>query len=298
MSTRSWFILLVSLLLITCLAACYPNPQPPGLTPVPSLAPAATLTLLPAIQGAVSSGPAAAGNPDPAVGAAVYMLNCTQCHGVNGQGGIGEALRNSSFITAGPSGVIDTISNGRSGSVMPAFLIANGGPLTAMQISDVAAFLNSLQNVPPIPAMTLAPPQATETPLPANAPTAEPAKPSNAGKPGPAASMVGDPNRGKPLFGQYCASCHGPQGVQGEPNPGSDDGSVPVLNPIDSTILNSNFKTFANNVDLFVEHGSVPDGSNPLLIMPPFGDGKLLTVQQIADIISYVTQLNGVSPTK
>lgn len=55
MSTRSRIILLVSLFLIASLAACYPNPQPSGLTPVPSLAPAATLTLLPAIQMPVSA---------------------------------------------------------------------------------------------------------------------------------------------------------------------------------------------------------------------------------------------------
>ena len=66
MSTRTWIILLVSFLFIASLAACYPNPQPPGLTPVPSLAPAATLTLLPAIHGGKSSsGAEAVGTPDP-----------------------------------------------------------------------------------------------------------------------------------------------------------------------------------------------------------------------------------------
>ena len=299
MSTRSWIILLVSLLLMVLLAACAPNPQPPGLTPVPSLAPGATLTLLPAIQGGVSSsGPAAVGSPDPGAGAAIYMLHCTQCHGVNGEGAIGPALRNNAFVKTGGQGVLDTISNGRPGSAMPGWLMAKGGPLTPVEVANVAAFLNSLQNVPAIPSVTPQPEEATETPLPPGAPTAEPAVPSNSGNPGAAINTVGDPNHGQSLFGQYCASCHGPQGVLGEPNPGSEDGSVPVLNPIDPTILNSNFKTFATNIDLFVEHGSVPDGPNPLLIMPPFGDSKLLTVQQIADIISYVTRINGVSPSK
>ena len=298
MSTRSWIILLVSLLFIASLAACYPNPQPPGLTPVPSLAPAATLTLMPAIQGGVSANLAAAGSPEPGVGAALYMLHCTHCHGVNGEGGVGPALRNSDFLKAGGPGVLATISNGRPGSAMPGWAMASGGPLTPIEVADVAAFLNSLQSVPVLPSVTPAPEDATETPAPANAPTQEPAVPSNPGDPGAAVKAVGDPNSGKPLFGQYCSSCHGPQGVLGVPNPGSEDGSVPVLNPIDPTILNSNYKTFVTNVDLFVEHGSVPDGDSPLLIMPPFGDGKLLTVQQIADIISYVTQLNGVQPTK
>jgi mono/diheme cytochrome c family protein len=298
MSTRSRIILFVTLLLIVAVVACYPNPQPPGLTPVPSLAPAATLTLLPAIQGAASSGPAAVGSPEPGVGAALYMLHCTQCHGVNGEGGVGPALRNNAFVKASGQSLLDTITDGRPGTAMPGWLMASGGPLTSVEVADLAAFLNSLQNVPDLPSVTPAPEEATETPAPPNAPTAEPAKPSHSGNPGAAANLVGDPNSGKPLFGQYCASCHGPQGALGVPNPGSEDGSVPVLNPIDSTILNSNFKTFATNVDMFVEHGSVPDGDSPLLIMPPFGDGKLLTVQQIADIISYVTQLNGVKPSK
>ncbi len=80
----------------------------------------------------------------------------------------------------------------------------------------------------------------------------------------------------------------------GVPNPGSEDGSVPPLNPIDPTIANSNASTFFTNVDLFVEHGSEPDGDNPKIVMPAFGDGKMLTPQQIADIIAYVLSLNGV----
>lgn len=267
---------------------------------MPSLAPGATLTLLPAIQGGVSSGPAAVGSPEPGAGVAIYMLHCTQCHGVNGEGKVGPALRNNALIKAGGQALLDTISNGRPGTAMPAWLMANGGPLTSIEIANVAAFLNSLQNVPVLPSATPEPEEASETPYPPGAPTPtiEPAAPSNPGNPGAAINTVGDPNNGKPLFGQYCAACHGPQGVLGAPNPGSDDGTIPVLNPIDPTILDSNYKTFATNLDLFVEHGSVPSGDSPLIMMPPFGDGKLLTVQQIADIISYVIQLNGVSPSK
>jgi hypothetical protein len=36
----------------------------------------------------------------------------------------------------------------------------------------------------------------------------------------------------------------------------------------------------------------VPDGENPQIIMPSFGDSKLLTDQQIADIIAFIIQLN------
>ena len=67
---------------------------------------------------------------------------------------------------------------------------------------------------------------------------------------------------------------------------------MPPLNPIDETLVNADAKIFFDNVDLFVEHGSVPGGDSPLLIMPNFGDGKLLTPQQIADIVQYVMLLN------
>ncbi len=39
---------------------------------------------------------------------------------------------------------------------------------------------------------------------------------------------------------------------------------------------------YAYNVDLFVEHGSTPDGTNPQLTMPAWGD----------DIIAYIFNVN------
>ena len=84
----------------------------------------------------------------------------------------------------------------------------------------------------------------------------------------------------------------------GIPNPGSDDGSVPALNPIDPTIASSDPGVFAVNVDLFIEHGSIPEGPNPLIMMPSFGDDGMLTDQQIADLIAYVMYINGVEETR
>jgi mono/diheme cytochrome c family protein len=67
------------------------------------------------------------------------------------------------------------------------------------------------------------------------------------------------------------------------------------MNPIDPTIANADPKIFATNVDLFIQHGSVPEGPGPMIIMPSFGDSKMLTEQQIADLIAYVMHLNGVN---
>jgi mono/diheme cytochrome c family protein len=58
-------------------------------------------------------------------------------------------------------------------------------------------------------------------------------------------------------------------------------------------LVSSDSGVFATNIDLFVEHGSVPEGPSPLIMMPPFGDSDLLTDQQIADVIAYIMDLNG-----
>ena len=300
MSTRNWIFFLGAVCLILFLGACSPNPQPVGATAVPSLAPGATLTLNPAIQSGIGAGAAASGPGDPAAGAAIFLQHCTPCHGTQGEGAAtsedrkGPALRNNAYIaSANLQAVLDTISNGRPGTLMPAWIIGQGGPLNGAQVLSAATYLLSLQNVPSIPAATPVPAEATETPAPAAAnETPEPAMPSNPGSPGPAASLAGDAGRGKPLFGAYCATCHGPEGILGYPNPGTDDMFVPPLNPIDETIISSDKAKYIANVDLFIEHGSVPGGDSPLLIMPNFGDGKMLTPQQIADIIAYVISLN------
>jgi mono/diheme cytochrome c family protein len=266
--------LCVLLTMAAVIAACNPNPQPAGLTPIPTLAPGATPTLLTALQAGASAN-VAAGPADAAAGAATYWEDCSPCHGLQAEGITGPALRNNKFITSsGDQAVASVISQGRAGTEMPAWLEANGGALTAAQIANVVAFLRSYQNVAVVPSATPLPPVPTETPAPANAPTAEPARPSNEGGPGNAVNLTGNADRGEVGFGAYCASCHGPQGRAGRPNPDSDDGAVPGINPIDETIVSSDAKTFASNIDLFIEHGSVPSGAKPQIMMPPFGDRK------------------------
>lgn len=140
------------------------------------------------------------------------------------------------------------------------------------------------------------------TPIPISAegeafPTPTPAgesvpRPSNPGGPGPALSLRGDPASGKLIFEANCQICHNVEGRGGNPNPGSADGTVPALNPIDPLLKSTDPQEFAMNLDLFVEHGSRPEGPNPTLSMLAWGDDKLLEPQQIADVIAYVMQLN------
>jgi mono/diheme cytochrome c family protein len=105
-------------------------------------------------------------------------------------------------------------------------------------------------------------------------------------KPGKAVNLTGDTAAGKVVYDGYCKSCHGPDGTGGVANPGSEDGTVPALKPIDE----EEFGT-ALALDLIIEHGSVLEGEN-VTSMPAFGDKHTLKAQQIADVIAYILEIN------
>jgi alanyl-tRNA synthetase len=46
------------------------------------------------------------------------------------------------------------------------------------------------------------------------------------------------------------------------------------------------------SIDKIIEHGSKPEGNNPALAMPAYGNDKKLTPQQIADVIAYIISKN------
>ncbi|HUH99338.1 MAG TPA: cytochrome c, partial [Anaerolineales bacterium] len=65
------------------------------------------------------------------------------------------------------------------------------------------------------------------------------ARPSNPGGPGDAVNLTGDASSGAQIFATNCQICHAAQGKGGNPNPGSSDGTIPALNPIDPTIADA-----------------------------------------------------------
>jgi mono/diheme cytochrome c family protein len=77
-------------------------------------------------------------------------------------------------------------------------------------------------------------------------------------------------------------------------NPGSDDGTAPPLKPIDPEFASKTPSAFAANIDRFIQHGSIPDGPNPVLLMPNWGDSRALSQQEIADVEAYLMRLNKV----
>ncbi len=140
-------------------------------------------------------------------------------------------------------------------------------------------------------------PYVSPTPTVSGQPTATPQEevvpePSNPGPPGNAINLKGDPKAGETIFVSECQTCHGPQGTDNVPNPGSDDGTVPPLNPIDPLLKSPDYKTFATHIDLFIQHGSVPEGPSPYRTMPGWGDKGALDQQQIADVMAYIISLN------
>jgi menaquinol-cytochrome c reductase iron-sulfur subunit len=100
------------------------------------------------------------------------------------------------------------------------------------------------------------------------------------------------------LFQQNCEACHGPKGTDKVLNPGSEDGTVPLLNPIDPDLFNKDPQIFVDNIDRLIQHGSRPQGSNPALQMLPFGDSSSLNQPTIANIEAYVLWLNRVDRAK
>jgi mono/diheme cytochrome c family protein len=120
----------------------------------------------------------------------------------------------------------------------------------------------------------------------------EVARPSNPGGPGESLNLTGDPTAGQKVYAVHCQVCHGIEGMDNVLNPGSDDGTIPPLNPIDSTLISPDYKTFAYNLDLFLQNGSTPEGPNAAFQMPAWGAKGALTQQQIADVIAYLISLN------
>jgi mono/diheme cytochrome c family protein len=129
------------------------------------------------------------------------------------------------------------------------------------------------------------------TPTPENAPP-EIARPNTPGGPGDAVKLTGATTVGKQIYLDNCQMCHGADGKGNILNLGSDDGTVPPLNPIDPSIANTDYSAFAYNLDLFIQNGSRPAGPNPSRVMPPWGTQNGLTQQQIADVIAYIISLN------
>jgi ubiquinol-cytochrome c reductase cytochrome b subunit len=224
---------------------------------------------------------------------------CTACHSVEGVGGkIGPAFSRGVLAAKGRAWVVDQIRNPKShnpSSIMPSF-----ASLPDQQVEEIVNYLVG----PAQGAGSQGKGAAVTLPSPMPSPgTGEQEKVKTGTAPaeggartvvGDAAHIIGGSRRGAALFANYCSRCHGAKGAGGLPNPGSEDGQVPELNPIDRSLYNNDPKVFAAGIDRFIQHGSVPAGKNPAVSMPPFGDSNTLTQPEIANIEAYIMGMNGV----
>lgn len=84
------------------------------------------------------------------MGAELFELNCVSCHGADGEGGIGPALNSQQFLTAADNAQITAIvAAGVPGSLMSAYLLEFGGPLTSQEIKGLTTFLRSWEEDAP-----------------------------------------------------------------------------------------------------------------------------------------------------
>jgi mono/diheme cytochrome c family protein len=126
----------------------------------------------------------------------LYRQNCAGCHGADGKLGPAPPLNDRLFLALIPDAEFRrVITEGRPGTLMPAFASAWGGPLTAEQVTVLADGIKSRWR-PVEPAPRGAPPYKLV-----------PARPESAG--------AGSKEEGLGVFARACASCHGDHGQGG-----------------------------------------------------------------------------------
>jgi mono/diheme cytochrome c family protein len=77
-------------------------------------------------------------------GSSIWELNCSACHGLNGEGGVGPALNSQQFLqSVSDEQMRGLISVGIPGTQMSAYSLDFGGPLTTEQIKAVATYIRS-----------------------------------------------------------------------------------------------------------------------------------------------------------
>jgi len=115
----------------------------------------------------------------PDEGAVLYQQNCSVCHGVDGDGGVGIPLNLPDFLAVASDDYLrNTLHNGRPGRVMPAF-----GNLSDAEVDAVIEYIRSWSQ--------------QDTPVYKSAP------------------LPGNPEHGKALYGRHCTGCHHDKGHGG-----------------------------------------------------------------------------------
>ncbi len=96
-------------------------------------------------------------------GAQLFAENCAVCHGPKAQGRRGATLAKNWPGVRPDLQIRNTIANGVSGSVMPAWSMAKGGPLDDTAIDDLVAYILAVSAEAPV--AEIAPTSASGNPM-------------------------------------------------------------------------------------------------------------------------------------
>jgi mono/diheme cytochrome c family protein len=180
----------------------------------------------------------------------LYGQNCAGCHGADGRLGPAPPLNDPIFLAIVPDEeLLHVVTEGRPGTPMPAFAQAKAGPLTQAQVEALAAGIK---------------PHWGRGKAPAGVP------PYAAGK------GRGDTARGREVFAQACATCHGSDG-KGTKDVGAIHNWA-FLALISDQALRRIAITGRPRPDL-----GMPDFAGPRPSVPDF---KPLTSQQVGDLVA------------
>jgi cytochrome c oxidase cbb3-type subunit 3 len=126
----------------------------------------------------------------------LFQHNCAGCHGADGKLGPAPPLNDKLFLSLIPDMELQRIiTEGRPGTLMPAFATAQGGPLTAEQVTVLADGIKSRWG-------------SVES-------TSSQAPPYRHVPAGPGGAGAGNEAEGLRVFTRACASCHGDDGRGG-----------------------------------------------------------------------------------
>jgi cytochrome c oxidase cbb3-type subunit III len=183
----------------------------------------------------------------------LYRQNCAGCHGLDGTGGPATPVGNPVYLAIADDSVIrKVISEGVSGTTMPAFLEANGGMLTEKQIDVLVRGIREHGAKPGILAGAN-PPQYSR----------------------PERASSGDVARGRAVYATFCASCHGPNGKGGK---GGQKGSSIVDGSYLALVSDQGLRTvvIVGRPDL-----GAPDWRNNL-------PGKPMSAEDVSDVVTWL----------
>ncbi len=181
-------------------------------------------------------------------GARLYQLHCSACHGVDGEGGVGVPLALPAFLNSVSDKFLFTsIREGRPGRVMPAHPF-----LSDAQIKAVVRYMRGWM------------PEGEKVELNVYAP------------------VKGDAARGKQLYLDRCARCHGENGQGGE-GTGVTFSRPRALEIMPPALNNPGFLKAAD--DQMIKH-TLMEGREGTPMRSYREQG--LSEQEIDDIVSYV----------